>query len=995
MKLVFKRFFFLLGSISIVSGIGAQTIYKVPNKEVDIFFFSKQTANYLPRILSTHAKAVQLHNQLWNAATDSVKGAFHYQPQKSTLYLTDWEDYGNGGVNSIPYNMIQIGMAPMPSSYYVYPGGERFSNLFNHEQTHVVQADKYNKQDRNFRRFIGGKVAPDPEQPFSAFWSLYGSPRWYTPRWYHEGIACFLETWLSKGTGRAMGGYDEMYFRSIVKSHEKLYSVVGLETEGITQDFQVGSNSYLYGTRFVNYLAYTYGADSLFTFYNRTVGSKSRPTAQFKQTFGKPLKKVWNEWLTEEVKFQQQNLATIAQYPVTTTETLYQTPLGSCSSPLYDEKKGVIYLAVNHPGDFAHVLEINIQTQKSRKICEIESPMSYQVAYLALDSHRNQLYVTTYNRKFRGLKVIDIRTGKELKRKDFTRLGELVYHPQKERLYGVEINEGIASLVYYDRSLQTPHRLYSFPFGETWADVHLSHQGTKICGTLYGANSEQQLIEFDVEELDKLNFSYKVLHTIPRTNLGQFTYSLNDSLLMGSSYYTGVSNLWSLNPVTKEMKLLSNSLTGLFAPVQISPDSLVALQFERDGFLPVKLPIRPIEDANAIEYWGQRVYDKDSTILHLGTLDSIFIKKQQGVTYHTEALVYKPLRNLRFTGAYPSLSGYKKNVALDYTLHFQDYLGLNRLQLSLGLSPWSNYRKEEQFHINLKWNYYFWMFNASYNNTSFYDLFGKLKSSRKGYKIGGGYEYNNLLKDPFIKKWGVQLYTYGNMDALPLFQNVASPVSSLQTAEAYYEIKKERKSLGAVMPEKGYRVMLSGYSYYADRSLFPFVHLELDKGFLLPIHRNTSFWLRTSVGQSFGSSSSAFGNEYFGGFRNNLIDHKEPNQYQTVNAFPGVAIDDISAHSYVKATAELNLCPLRFKGVGGMSLYPTYAQLSLFSSELMANPWGKEVRKNYTNVGAQLNIQVMMFSYLKTTWSAGYAYLVQPSATNGSRGAWMFSLKLL
>jgi hypothetical protein len=60
---------------------------------------------------------------------------------------------------------------------------------------------------------------------------------------------------MSGGLGRAMGNYDEMYFRSIVSEKKPIYSVVGLETEGTTIDFQVGANSYLYGSRFVTYLA--------------------------------------------------------------------------------------------------------------------------------------------------------------------------------------------------------------------------------------------------------------------------------------------------------------------------------------------------------------------------------------------------------------------------------------------------------------------------------------------------------------------------------------------------------------------------------------------------------------------------------------------------------------------------------------------------------------------------------------------------------------------
>ena len=59
------------------------------------------------------------------------------------------------------------------------------------------------------------------------------------------------------------GGYDEMVFRAKVRDHDKLYSPLGLESEGITVDFQVGVNDYLYGTRFFSYLALTYGPDKV------------------------------------------------------------------------------------------------------------------------------------------------------------------------------------------------------------------------------------------------------------------------------------------------------------------------------------------------------------------------------------------------------------------------------------------------------------------------------------------------------------------------------------------------------------------------------------------------------------------------------------------------------------------------------------------------------------------------------------------------------------
>ncbi|MBQ4388815.1 MAG: helix-turn-helix transcriptional regulator [Bacteroidales bacterium] len=189
-----------------------------------LVFFDKNLSRYIPHMVRMYQNGKALHGQIWT--TDSV-----YVPEPPLLLLTDWEDDGNGGVTPLPRTLIQIGMAPLNMSYYVNPSAERYRQLFCHEYTHVVMTDKYNRKDLGWRNFFGTKVSADNTQPLSALWSYFTVPRWYSPRWYHEGIACFMETWLGGGVGRALGGYDEMYFRSIIDGGEKLFSVVGLETE--------------------------------------------------------------------------------------------------------------------------------------------------------------------------------------------------------------------------------------------------------------------------------------------------------------------------------------------------------------------------------------------------------------------------------------------------------------------------------------------------------------------------------------------------------------------------------------------------------------------------------------------------------------------------------------------------------------------------------------------------------------------------------------------
>jgi len=198
------------------------------------------------------------------------------------------------------------------------------------------------------------------------------------------------------------------------------------------------------------------------------------------------------------------------------------------------------------------------------------------------------------------------------------------------------------------------------------------------------------------------------------------------------------------------------------------------------------------------------------------------------------------------------------------------------------------------------------------------------------------------------------------------------------------------------MKEQGYDLSLRGYGYLAGGRVYPSVDAQGDFGVLLPVGRNTSFWLRTAAGHSFGDAKTVFGNTYFGGFRNNHVTNQDAFQYRTALALPGAGIDAIRAHSYAKATAELNLQPIRLNNFGALSCYPTWIQCSFFGTGLSAwNPG--EPRQMYYSAGVQLTTELVFMSYLKTTLSVGYGHLFAPEGFPGGRhgNEWMVSIKLL
>jgi len=82
------------------------------------------------------------------------------------------------------------------------------------------------------------QVDVDAAHPESLLYYYLTVPRATAPRWYQEGGAVFMETWLSGGVGRAQGGYDEMVFRAMVHDGAKFYDPLGLVSRAPRSTFR-------------------------------------------------------------------------------------------------------------------------------------------------------------------------------------------------------------------------------------------------------------------------------------------------------------------------------------------------------------------------------------------------------------------------------------------------------------------------------------------------------------------------------------------------------------------------------------------------------------------------------------------------------------------------------------------------------------------------------------------------------------------------------------
>jgi len=961
------------------TAVSAQQISLYKVKNMNLIYLGNRYSFLLPHVSKSYENAMAFNRNFWN-----------YKDTTVNIFLSDFQDLGHGGAYVTPFNNVDLGVAPYGFAFSIIPSNERFQWLFNHELTHIVMADKANKKDAFFRKVFLGKVLRSEENPLSAVWSYITVPRWYSPRWYHEGIACFMETWLSGGMGRAMGNYDEMYFRSIIKGKEQIYSLIGLETEGTTIDFQVGANSYLYGTRFIAYLAYEYGVEKLKSFYSRTDSSKAFFENQFYKVYNQPIKNVWQEWIKWETKFQEKNLEVINQYPLTQFDQITSKPLGSVSKCSFNHSTKKFYAAINYPGVISQIAEIDLKTGKIRKIATLDSPDLYYSTSITYNATKEKIYITEHNQKLRNLVEVDVHTGKKSVINKLTRTGDLTFNAKDNSIWGVKHDNGLSILVKIPEPYNVVVPMYTAPFGKALFDLDISNDGNKISASISGVRGEQSVIMFDITQLEQGLGKFRTIYSLEDNTLTQFKFSADDKYLIGTSYYTGVSNVWRINIENQKFELLSNTETGMFMPLQLSPDSLFVLKFQRDGMIPGIIPCKVIEDANSIDYLGNMVQQKnreveDWSLPAAGDIPDMYKSKQ--------AEKYIPIKEMKLANAYPDIAGFKNTVAVGYRLNWQDLLGISKINLFLAVSPWSKNPDIQKVHAMIDWNIWNWHFSGSLNKTHFYDLFGPTKNSRAGYSFGLNYKKSRSFKSPLKSFYNVGIYAYGGLEVLPQYQNIASPIRNLLAATASYGISKLRKTLGGVIDEKGYSLDITATTYNAKGSFYPSLVSNQDFGFLIPNVRNTSFWIRNSIGQSFGNRESGLSYFYFGGFRNNYVDWQASEQYRTPMAFAGAEIDEIQAYNYIKTMGEINLKPLHINNLGATWLYPTYIKSSLFASHLMTNFDRPTNIPHIFNIGAQIDIQLVIFTYLRTTWSMGYAKKLEKGQKPTDK--FMLSLKLL
>jgi len=951
--------------------------------EMLVVYLDEENSYILPHLARCFANSFEFHKELFDYAPD----------EKVTVLLQDFDDYGYAGATPMPKNYLTIGIEPFEYVYETSPTNERIHWVMSHELLHIVASDKPAPQDERARRFFAGKVGADAEQPLSMLYSYLTTPRMYAPRWYHEGLAVFMETWMAGGYGRALGGYDEMVFRTMVAEDAYFYDTVGLESEGKAIDFQVGQVSYLYGTRFVSYLALTYGPESLVEWMDRDADSERSYRAQFEQVYGNDLDSEWTRWIEWEHEWQRSNLETVREFPTTDFTPLSDRPLGSVSRAYHDPERNILVTAVNYPGEFARIVAIDVDTWEMRTITEIATPALYYVTSLAYDPDSGTVFFTTDNsRQWRDLNAVSVDGGRARMLLENIRTGDLVVNPADASVWGVQHHNGLSTLVRIEPPYDSWDHLsavLTLPYGKDLFDIDISPDGRWLTGSIIEVSGRQRLIRMEIADLLIGDSSYEVLYEFDENSPANFVHSPDGRFLYGTSYYTGVSNVFRYDLEVGDIDALTNAETGFFRPVPISDDEMIAFHYTAKGFVPVRIAVDPIEDVNAISFLGQEIFEQYPIVeeWELDPPSEVDLEALEPVEGR-----YRPLARLELSSWYPIIEKYRGKAAVGARVNFMDPVGFARIDASASVSTADDVDGDERVHVTAKFSHWPWKVSAYYNPAHFYDFFGPTKQSRKGYGLVGSYEGILINDRPTSLDYTFRLAGFGGLDTLPEYQNIEATLTEYVDLSARLDYERTRRTIGALQPERGLTWTLLASDRYAKSTHFVRARGDLDVGMPLPL-THSSLWLRSSLGYSWGDRDNTLSNFYFGGFGNNWVDYQSVRRYHEYYALPGLELNELEANNYGRLMAEWNLPPVRFKRAGWPNFYMTWMSPAIFASAIVSDVEDDELRRTLYNLGAQIDFKVVIFSNLSATLSVGYAHAFEDGGGAGDEV--MISLKIL
>jgi hypothetical protein len=210
----------------------------------DLDWWTIETAHFHIHYEKNLEPVAERMARMSEAIHDRLVGPLGYAPKERTeVLLTDDSESANGSASATPVNTVRLFVTSPGDLSSLGDYDDWQLGLMTHEYTHILHVDNISGIPTLINAILGKTLAPNQLQP----------------RWILEGLAVVLESEFSSG-GRIRSSLFDMLLRADYLDD----NFAGLDQMSSTPRRYPGANIYyLYGSRFLRWIADVYGLDVL------------------------------------------------------------------------------------------------------------------------------------------------------------------------------------------------------------------------------------------------------------------------------------------------------------------------------------------------------------------------------------------------------------------------------------------------------------------------------------------------------------------------------------------------------------------------------------------------------------------------------------------------------------------------------------------------------------------------------------------------------------
>jgi Tol biopolymer transport system component len=500
---------------------------------------------------------------------------FAWSPaEKTELVLIDDTDFSNGFATALPYNTIYVQVVPPGIASTLGEYDDWLKIVITHEYAHIVTSDPV-RDYWKVMRTIFGKTLPGVDGLSQLLFLVTAPPNSFLPRWWNEGMATWAETEYS-GKGRGRSSYYDMVFR--MAAAERNFPTLG-QINGDVASWPSGNLPYLFGYRLQQYIADTYGKESLGKLNIAHSGRfpyfiNAPPENLFG---GKGYPALYNDMINAVYREQSQRIAALGTVPFTPLQMISKTG-EQLTNPRFSPDGSRIAFTRHDPHDHATLVITDAGGVELAKVRRNYSDGSVCWSPDGKIIYFTQAEINNGFNTFQDLYAYDIAADAVTRLTTGQRLGDADIAPDGSRFAAVVSARGSQNLVLLDVKGAVIRQITSF-VEQRVASPRWSPDGATISYTVTDNVGQTTLHLFEVA-----SGSDRTLFAVPHT-VAWPVWARDGSALVYVSDETGVFNLFAHDLKEGKQYQISHLLGGALQP-DLSPDgtSVVFSSYDSHGF---------------------------------------------------------------------------------------------------------------------------------------------------------------------------------------------------------------------------------------------------------------------------------------------------------------------------------------------------------------------------------------------------------------------------